>query len=323
MAATDRLPTRPFGDRGVDVSIMGLGCGGPSRLGTRGTVNSETTAAAVAVLEIALASGVTLLDTAESYGTQPAIAEVIRACRDDVVLCTKKAAIEHDASGGTRFVTAAEYAAGIDGCLRELGVEAVDVFFLHGITPEEYGYASTELLPVLERAQRDGKCRWIGVTEMFQTDTTHAMLTRALDDGWPEVVMVGFNPLNQSARETILPRTTSMGVATLGMFAVRRALSNPARLRELLDDLRLRGLWDAEPEQREEPLGFLGAWPDVIDAAYRYSLHEPGLDCTLMGTGDLGHLQTNLDTARRGPLASDVHRRLSDLFRGLDSVTGH
>lgn len=317
------LGVRPFGSTGADVSVLGLGCGGPSRLGTRGTVNAETTGNAAAIVREAIQSGITLIDTAESYGTQPAVADVIGACRDDVILCTKKAATEWGEDGSTRFVPPAEFEVGINACLAELRVEAVDVFFLHGIAPDEYAYTTGELLPVLERARDAGKCRWIGVTEMFQKDTRHDMLTRALGDGWPEVVMVGFSPLNQSARETILPRTREMGVATLGMFAVRRALSNPDRLREIVGELIEAGELGSGDIDRAEPFGFVGDFAAVLDAAYRYSAFEPGLDCTLFGTGNAEHLRANVASAARGPLPNELRDRISSVFHGIDSITGH
>lgn len=305
------------------MSILGLGCGGPSRLGTRGILTDDTFAAAGHILREAIESGVTLVDTAESYGTQPVVADVIGACRDDIVLCTKKAATERAEDGSSRFVSPEAFGTGIDRCLHELRVDAVDVFFLHGITPDEYDYATAELLPVLERARQAGKCRWIGVTEMFQTDTTHEMLTRALDDDWPEIVMVGFNPLNQSARESILPRTRQRGVATLGMFAVRRAISNPARLREIVRDLLVAGELDPSEIDIREPFEFVGDHEALLDAAYRYSAFEPGLDCTLFGTGNAAHLRANVGSVLRGPLPTSTHEQLSAVFRGIDSVTGH
>jgi L-galactose dehydrogenase len=60
------------------------------------------------------------------------------------------------------------------------------------------------------------------------------------DDLW-DVVMVGFNLLNQSARHKVFARTLERNVGTLIMFAVRRALSRPERPRELLDERAARG----------------------------------------------------------------------------------
>ena len=76
-------------------------------------------------------------------------------------------------------------------------------------------------------ALRDaGKIRFLGLTERFVKDTTHAMLTALLDDCW-DAVMVGFNLLNPSARRRILTRTSALDIGVMNMFAVRRALSGP------------------------------------------------------------------------------------------------
>ena len=70
------------------------------------------------------------------------------------------------------------------------------------------------------------KLRFIGITEGFNSDSGHDMLQRALQDDVWDVMMVGFNILNQSARERVFPTAMEKNVGILIMFAVRRALSS-------------------------------------------------------------------------------------------------
>jgi aryl-alcohol dehydrogenase-like predicted oxidoreductase len=103
------------------------------------------------------------------------------------------------------------------------------------------------------------------------------------------------------------------------MFAVRRALTNPARLREVLEELGGSAALGAELEA-EHPLGFLR---DVRDAAYRFCANEPGADVVLTGTGNVQHLEENIESLLSGPLPTEQMQRLDRLFGGVDSVSGH
>lgn len=144
------------------------------------------------------------------------------------------------------------------------------------------------------------------------------MLTLAAnDDDW-DVVMVGFNIINQSARQRVLPWTQAKRIGTLGMFAVRRALSDPAALRALVMELVTDGQVDAA--DFEEPLGFLD---DITDGAYRFCRYEPGIDVILSGTGNVEHLKANAASLSRPPLPPDLVERLHRIFARVDSVSGN
>ena len=138
--------------------------------------------------------------------------------------------------------------------------------------------------------------------------------------------MVGFNLLNQTAREKIFKATIAKNIGVLDMFAVRRALSRPEALTELINGLLDKGYLDERKVDRNNPLGFLvrpeGA-QSIMDAAYRFCRHEPGVHSVLMGTGNLQHLAANIESANRGPLPAQDIQRLKDIFAGIDSVTGN
>ena len=69
--------------------------------------------------------------------------------------------------------------------------------------------------------------------------------------------MVGFNILNQSARERVFPQTLAKRIGTLDMFAVRRAFSDSARLVEIVEQLIADGKVEEAGIDRERPLQFL------------------------------------------------------------------
>ena len=63
-----------------------------------------------------------------------------------------------------------------------------------------------------------------------------------------------------------------------------------------------------------------GGASSIIDAAYRFVRHEPGVDVVLFGTGDVGHLRTNIDSLLKPPLPEADRERLAELFGHLVGV---
>ena len=151
------------------------------------------------------------------------------------------------------------------------------------------------------------------------------MLQRALEDEYWDVVMVGFNLLNQSARSRVFPRTQAKQIGALGMFAVRTALSQPSRLKKLLADLEHTGQIAPEVSQADDPLGFLthgGKATSIPEAAYRYCRYEPGIDVVLTGTGEVEHLKANVAALLKPPLVQEDRQRLAQIFGTVDCVSG-
>ena len=309
---------RTFGRTGLRVSVVGLGAGGPSQLG-RATGRSEKES--IAVVRRALDLGINYIDTAEGYGTEEIIGKAIRGPdRPSLVLSSKKAAYRKG-----RPVTAREYASGVEASLKRLGVDAIDVFHVHGPTLDQYRHVRDELAPVLRRMRQAGKVRHLAISERFPADLDHSVLRQAIDDDLFDVVMVGFNILNQTARRSLLPAAGAKGIATECMFAVRRAFSNPERLREILADLCERGEIDAHSLDLAEPLAWALAESDartVPELAYRFCRHEPGIDLVLTGTGNVRHLEDNVASLLSPPLPAEVTRRLRQVFGRVRSATG-
>lgn len=304
-----------LGRTGLEVTVMGIGCGGPSRAGQNTGLSERES---VAVVRQALDAGVNFIDTAEAYHTEEIVGQAIKGLdRSKLVLSTKK-------STGNNL-TAQDVERSLEASLKRLGTDYIDVYHLHGVKLSEYAYLASEIVPVLQRVRDQGKIRGIALSELFGPDPQHAMLQRALQDDVWDVMMVGFNPLNQSARERVFARTIEKNIGVLIMFAVRRALSRSERLTQVIKELIEKGQLNPDDIDQADPLGFLiheGGAVSLPDAAYRFCRDEPGTHVILSGTGNPAHLQANLASFSRPPLPEADRLRLERIFRHVDSVSG-
>lgn len=309
-----------LGRTGLKVSVAGLGCGGHSRLGQTYGHSLEQS---VAVVRAAVDMGINWIDTAAAYRTEQIVGEAVRGQRDKVYISTKTAILPWGEPKAQPH-TGAQVLEQLEKNLARLGTDYVDLYNLHGIVHAQLGYVADEIVPALIKAKEQGKIRFLGITEHFGGDTDHKMLSTAVPTGVWDVVMVGFNLLNPSARRNVLRLTQAHRIGVQDMFAVRRALSNPEGLKEALDGIEKAGQLDRARLDAADPLGFLKDGTEgIVDAAYRFCRHEPGIDIVLTGTGKVEHLKENVASITRGPLPARVQAKLEELFGQVDSVSGN
>lgn len=310
------MQTTTLGRTGRTVSVAGLGCGGNSRVGLgRGLSQADS----ARLVRDAIDRGVSLIDTAEAYGTEEVVGLALEGIdRDAITLSTKSRYADADG-----LMRADRVVANLEASLRRLGLDTVDVFHVHGVKPADYAYVMDEIVPALIDQKARGTIRHIGITESPPNDPRQVMLTRAVHDDVWEVVMVAFHMMNQAPRRLVFPRTRQHGIGTLVMFAVRNIFSRPERLRVALNDLAARGLVPPDLAGRDQPLDFLieeGGAASLTDAAYRFARHEPGTDVVLFGTGDPAHLRANIASINAGPLPEPTRQRLVALLGELTGI---
>ncbi|WP_199444277.1 aldo/keto reductase [Umezawaea beigongshangensis] len=146
---------RTLGRTGVQVSSLALGAMNFGRIG-RTTLDEAT-----AVVDAALEAGINLVDTADVYSggeSEEMVGRAVAGRRDDVVLATKAglpASDERNHRGGSRrwLITA------LEGSLRRLGVDHVDLYQVHRWDPST---GDEETLSALTDLQRAGKIRHFG-----------------------------------------------------------------------------------------------------------------------------------------------------------------
>ena len=157
------MQTRQLGKNGPLVSAMGLGCMGMTDFYTTGVDIRE----AMATLHRALELGINLLDTADMYGphtNEELIGKAIVGKRDQVFLASKFGIVRDPGNPVARGVNGRpEYIrTSIDGTLKRLGVETLDLYYQHRIDPQ---VAIEETVGAMADLVKAGKVRYLGLSE--------------------------------------------------------------------------------------------------------------------------------------------------------------
>jgi aryl-alcohol dehydrogenase-like predicted oxidoreductase len=145
----------------------------------------------------ALDNGVTMLDTAQSYGphrSEELVGEVLKEYQRDKVVVATKAERRDDGNGGKVIDNSPEYLKQkVDESLQRMQLEYIDLFYIHHPDPEERTPLD-EAVAALKEAKDAGKIRAIGVSNV-----TLEQLKKANKDGFVDVVQNEYNLLNREA----------------------------------------------------------------------------------------------------------------------------
>ena len=297
---------RTLGRTNLNVSLLGLGSGGANKLGQAQNANR---AAMHRLVRHALDIGINIVDTAPVYDdSETLLGEALEGVpRDSYVLCTKYGPREGQPAGSLRK--------SLEDSLRKLRTDHVEVMFLHGVTPPRYD-VSLAFLDELQQAREDGLTRWIGITEVYEWDSSHAALQKALDEQAFDVIMVGHNLVTPGALETVFPRAAAQNVGIMGMCAVRTVLTNPDLLREAIAEWKADGDLPPDAVPDDAPLDWvLGPEVETLaDAAYKFAAESPAVATVLTGTASIEHLDANVRAILGPPLPAATSQRLRDTF---------
>ena len=141
------MDTVVFGRTGLEVSVVGLGCGGHSRLGQSYGASRRTTRSAWCAARIDL--GITYIDTAQAYGTEEIVGEGGRAVAATTsCISTKVSPQLHSATACCSTATCCGDAVH-DVAAASSDTDWIDVYHLHGVGDDEYATCVAELVPEL------------------------------------------------------------------------------------------------------------------------------------------------------------------------------
>lgn len=280
--APEGLSRRLLGATGIEVSALGLGTG---PLGQLDTLRAER------LVHEALDLGVTVFDTAPSYGaSEESLGRALAGeRRRRAVLVTKGGYGVHGVPDWTPEVVTA----GIARALRVLCTDVIDVFLLHSCDAERL--ARGDLTLALVKAKEAGLVRAIG----YSGDGEGLRVALGIEAF--DVVEPSVNVLDREALGSVRERT----VGVLG----KRTLAN-APWSEGADRSRPDVAEYARRLALVDPEGTLSHALPLDELFVRFAVHAPGVSCALVGTSSETRLRRAVSAASRGPLSGDLEAEL-------------
>ncbi|GAA3217906.1 aldo/keto reductase [Actinocorallia longicatena] len=261
-------PTSEFFDLGGDLRVRRLGFGAMRITGEGIWGEPADRDEAIRVLRRAVEAGVTLIDTADSYGpfvSEDLIREALHPYADDLVIATKGGLTRHG-PGIWAPVGRPEYLRqAVEMSLRRLGLERIDLYQLHRIDPQ---VPVEDQLGELAALQKEGKIRHLGLSEVSVAELRHAR-------GLAEIVSVQnlYNLTNRQS-EDVLEYATAEGIGFIPWFPLATGeLAGPGSVL-------------AEAAERH------GASPARL--ALAWLLHRSPAVLPIPGTSRVAHLEDNL-----------------------------
>lgn len=322
------MEKRRLGKTGLDVSLLGFGCGAVGGLMVGGTPADQERAVARALeLEI------NYFDTAAQYGngrSEENLGRVLKKLKPEIYLGTKVRLPPTEPGQIAAGITAA-----LEASLTRLQLERIDLYQFHNaiVGSTAAGNFAVEsmleqVVPAFEKLVQQGKIGHYGITAVGET----ASLLRVVDARAFETAQVSFNLLNPSPGATVpkgfpaqdynglLGHTeaANMGVINIRVLAggalsgseERHALNSPAP--EPIGSGSSYKV-DVERARRFMPLVREGLADSIVELALRYVIAHQAISTVLIGIATLEQFEIAARAINKGPLSPGALARVAEI----------
>jgi len=214
----------------LDVGRIGLGAMGMS---TAFTGAGKDDGESIRTIHRALDLGVTLLDTAEIYGpftNEELVGEAIKDRRDQVVLATKFGMVSHAGGGpGHLDSSPANVRTAIEGSLRRLGTDHVDLYYQHRVDPKT---PIEDTVGALAQLVDEGKVRHVGLSEAWVGTIRRAQAVHPIT-----ALQSEYSLFTRDQEDEVLPLLRELGIGFVAYSPLGRGmLTGKVRSLDELDD---------------------------------------------------------------------------------------
>lgn len=206
---------RELGNTGEKLSAVGLGCMGMSH-----AYGSRDDAESIEVLKLAIDLGINFWDTADIYGphiNEELIAKVLAPNRDKVFIATKFGFLPEKNAAGRSFDGSPAYMRkAVEGSLKRLNVEVIDLYYAHRIDPN---VPVEEMVGAMANLVKEGKVRYLGLSEA-SADT----LRRAVKVHPIAALQSEYSLLTRDPEANIIPACKELGIGFVPFSPLSRGL---------------------------------------------------------------------------------------------------
>lgn len=322
------MQMRAFGKTGLQLSVLGFGCGAVGGLMVRGeAADQERTVAR------ALAAGVNYFDTAVQYGdglSETNLGRVLRNLKPSNVVVGTKVRLP---PGETRIGDA--IVKSLDGSLARLQMDHVDIFHLHNSVTEDGGGPAlsvkqimNEVVPAFEKLRGQGKIRFPGLTAVGDTPALH----KVIGSGAFASAQVVYNMLNPSAGEALhaaypaqdyrrlFDATTAAGTGTIAIRVLAGGALSGSAERHRIASPPPEPIGSAETYEADIAIArrFLpvvqeGHAASLTEAATRFAISNHAVGTILVGIATPQQFEDALAAVEKGPLPPVALERIAAL----------
>ncbi len=296
------LAKRALGRSGLQVTTLGFGAM-ELRDAPAGPAISDQQAEQV--LNAVLDAGINFIDTSIDYGrSEELIGRFIAHRRAEFLLASKCGCVPGAPMGAEHIHTAENIRAGVEQSLRRMKTDYLDLVQFHrSLTHQQFiEHGALEAALALKKA---GKVRLIGVSG------TLPQLAEQIDMGVFDAFQIPYSAL-QREHEQIIARASAAGAGIIIRGGVARgAPTDWQRVYYMMPGSVMRDRW--EQARLDELLDGM----DRGEFMLRFTLSNPDLDTTIVGTKDLRHLRDNIAAAMKGPLPGNI---VEEARRRLDAA---
>lgn len=271
------------------------------------------------IVDAALDAGITSLDTANGYAgtkSEVIVGSLLKGRRDKVVLATKAGIYDGDA-GDAPLLSAVGLRRSLEASLQRLGVDDVDIYYLH---KPDRSVPLTETLSALADFVREGSVRAIGVSN-YSAWQISEILQVCQQVGAPKPVFAQqmYNLIARRLEDEYVEFAVTHGVGTIvynplgaGLLTGRYKLSEPptegrfgdAAIAAMYRDR----YWNKENFDAVDKLALIASQAGIglPELAMRWLLSKPVVTSVLIGGSKVSQIEANIAAADAGPLPEDV-----------------
>ncbi|MBT2523007.1 aldo/keto reductase [Arthrobacter sp. ISL-28] len=299
-------------------------------LGTMTFGDTVDEATAGRMVEEALDAGITTIDTANAYAggtTEEMLSRLLKERRHDVILASK-AGMPHPDHGQNSPLSAAGLRNSVEGSLRRLGVDSIDLFYLH--QPDRATPLHETLRTVTELAA-EGKIGALGVSNFAAwqiADVIH--VAREVGAPQPVVAQQLYNLVARRLEEEYLEFAATHNVHTMvynplggGLLTGKHSFdAKPTEGRygdSKLAAMYTQRYWDRQLFDAIEELSRIAqdAGMTLAEMSLRWLAYRDGVGSMLLGGSKVEQLRSNIAAVANGPLPADVVEACDAVGAGL------